>query len=378
MYRIPEHWGIRREPRISEEQRKSIVTWGKTFDEQYDWDILFSDCVDIGDDRILLIGAPLYELKEQIQFTDGENVLPHQVYDMDRVSITLVSGSCETLYIRDLAIPVTPASTKFEGMGCVVTMQKDEPMPWIRDWITYYYKEHGVRGFCIYSNNSEDYTVSELQEYLDAIELPVVVEVVDWCMPYGPETPTWDSDFSRYVMYENFKYRYGWCCDYVLNQDVDELLLIKGGIKSVLQQMKSQQLGAIIYGNRNIDSYNSVRDCYAIDLPVEQRTFSEYYYYSKELNNPAMRGKRSIPKWLALPEYSMDSQWKNHEISGDVRQVYIDKNEEQIYFAHFYSMQSKNQNHNPRHSTRNTALVAKENLMIDRYLQSKLEEIFKL
>ena len=60
MIRIPESWGIKREPRTPVSQRKDIVTLGLSYDEQFDWDILFADAIRIGEGRTLLIGAPLY------------------------------------------------------------------------------------------------------------------------------------------------------------------------------------------------------------------------------------------------------------------------------------------------------------------------------
>lgn len=378
MYRIPESWNVKRTPLTPKEEWGNYITWGLPFEEIFDWDILFSLCVNIGDNRILLVGGPLYDLKKLISFSDGEKKLKHTFYDLDRVQLTIVEADCKTLYLKDLEIPVEQPSETFKDMGVVTVMMKNEPISWIRDWITWYHKEHGIQGFCVHNNLSTDYTYEELKEGLQGIE-GCTVEVVDFPMPMGPKVPPyWHSDWGKYVMYETFKYRYGWCARYVLNHDIDELTVVPNGtLEDLIKQMEQQQVGALIYGNRNIDSYNKSKDCNAIDLPVDERSFPEYYYYSKELNSPDMIGNRySIVKWVVLPQYSMDSQWKCHDVTGQIRKAQVDKNSGGIYFAHFYSMQTKNRNFNDAHSKRNTALVPKENLFLDEVLKEKLSKVF--
>jgi len=377
MYRIPESWGVRREPRTPKNIRDNLVTFGLSFQEQFDWDILFSDAIRVSDSQVLLIGAPLYELKNILQFTHGNQILNHNVVDLDRCSITVVQTSSDVIFLRDLQINITPRSTKFKDLGCITTMQKNEPFHWIRDWIKYYYTEHNVRGFVIYNNNSTDYSTEELRENLKSIDLDVLIEVVDWSMPYGPETPSWDSDFSRYIMYENFKHRYGWCCKYVLNQDIDEFFIVDGGnIDDVYQYMIDNQYHGILYGNRNIDPYNEKRDCSSKSLEVSERNFKDYYYYTGKTNSDNMwGGKWSISKWITIPSQSLNFQWRNHDIPG-ASMLVTDKSEWQIYFAHFYAMQSKNQIHNPVHFDRNVSKDSVSNLKLDSLLKTKLEEIF--
>lgn len=377
MYKIPTTWGLRREPRINESQRKNLYTFGLSFDEQYDWDILFADAIRVSPNQVLLIGAPLYELKEILQFTDGGKVIEHQVYDLDRVSITSVLTQSNSFYLRDLRIDAVDRSDKFSGIGCITTMQKNEPFHWIIDWIKFHYKEHGVRGFVIYNNNSTDYTTEELVEELNTLELDIVFEVVDWSMPYGPETPRWDSDFSRYIMYEHFKYKYGWCCKYVLNQDVDEFFLVDGGkLEDVYEFLIDSDYSGIIYGNRNIDPYNESLDCSSKDLNVSERHFKDYFYYTDKTNSLEMWGGTwAISKWLTIPERSFNYQWRNHDIPGS-NSIVTDKSSWQIYFAHFYAMQSKNQLHNPIHRDRNVSKDTTHNLKVDSLLKQKLKEIF--
>ena len=148
MYRIPESWNVKREPRTPKNIRNDLVTHGVSFDGKFDWDTLFADAINIGNGTVLLIGPPLYELKDRVSFTDGKNILPHKFIDLDRVQYTLVQTDCKVLYVDELEIAVNDRCDDFAGQGYVMCMQKNEPFHWIEDWIRFNYIEHGVRGFC--------------------------------------------------------------------------------------------------------------------------------------------------------------------------------------------------------------------------------------
>lgn len=374
MYKIPESWNTRREPRTPVNIRSQLVTFGISFDDQFDWDILFAEVVRVSPEQVLLIGAPLYELKERLHFTDEQgNHLEHRSVEMDRVCITVVRTTSDRIHLSELVITVEDRSTDFAGVPSIMTMQKNEPFHWIRDWIKYHQVEHGVKGFCIYNNNSTDYTTEELRDELSSIE-GVDIKVIDWSMPYGPETPYWDADYSRYVMYEAFKYKYGWCSSYCINQDIDELLIVDGGTSDdVYEYLKENGYDSLMYGNRNIDAYNKRLQCSSSELPISERVFKDYYSYSPDENSDELRGNNwSITKWLTIPERTLNYQWKNHDIGGNT--LISDKTQWQIYFAHFYPLQSKNQDF--KNNERNISEKLKDNLSVDELLKEKLERIF--
>lgn len=377
MYKIPESWGEKRRPRTPVAQRKNIITHGLTYDEIFDFDTLFADAVQLGDGRVLLIGPPLYELRKHLKFSDGIRSLPHEILSLDKVDIVLVETSASKIWCTDLEIEVEHISNDFDGVGCITTMQKNEPIHWIKDWIEYYNKEHGVKGFCIYDNNSTDYTVEELQAALDDNDLDVIVKVVNWNMPKGPNTPAWDSDFSRYVMFEHFKYKYAWCARYALNHDVDELLMMKEGtLDGLVNDLYANRVAGLIYGNRNIEPYNERLDVAASELPIEERRFADYWYYSNYNNtNNTKVGKRLIEKWIAIPENAMEIQWRNHDFNGDGRIAKADR-VSGLYFAHFYAMQSMIKNHHPSFHNRNKQVVDKGDIMVDETVKRKLQRIW--
>ena len=377
IYKIPESWGVKREPRTPKHIRKDIITHGLSYEDIFDWDTLFVDALQLGDGRVLLIGPPLYELRKHLNFNDGNQSLDFEILNLDKVSIVLVKTNALKLYCSELCIEIENISNDFNGVGCITTMQKNEPIQWMQDWVEYYYKEHGVRGFCIYDNNSDQYTVEELQEKLDNNPFDIKINVVNWNIPKGPNTPTWDSDFSRYVMFEHFKYKYAWCAKYALNHDVDELLMLKShSIDTIVDELYSKNIAALIYGNRNIEPYNERLSLSAHEIPIEERRFKDYWYYSQYNNtNNAKVGKRLINKWIVIPELAMETQWRNHDFNGSANIVNanIDSG---IYFAHFYAMQSMIKNHHPSFNNRNQQLVDKCDIITDELIKYKLKTIW--
>ena len=381
--RIPKEWGVLREPRTPKHLRKDIMTHGYTYDEIFDWDTLFNDALDIGHGRTLLIGSPLYELKQLIKFEVDGKPVRHSFHDLTNVTLTLVEASAETLTIphpkKDLVINVEKLCSDFEGLGCITTMQKNEPIEWIQDWVTYYYTEHNVRGFCVYDNNSDKYTVEELQESLDALNLDgAIIHVVNWCVPKGPNVPPlWDSSFAQFTMFEHSKYKYMWCAKFTLNHDIDEYL-VADDIHDVAEQLTKNKRGAIRYYSRNIDPYNESLGVSAHTLPPNERRAKDYYYYSDYNNTDnTVVEQRIFTKWLTIPEYAMEYQWRVHDFHGqnDAIVAQIDSG---IYFAHMYALQSGHKDFHVCFHDRNKMLVDISHLTKDERLKRSLDSGFML
>lgn len=381
MITIPKSWGVHREPRTPKQYRSKILTLGIPYNDLFDWYTLFNEALDIGYGRVLLIGPPLYELKRLINFTHKGNKLNHIHVDLTNVTLTLVETEEKEFTLshptEDIQIKVSPLCNDFEGLGCISTMQKNEPIEWIEDWVSYYYYEHGVRGFVVYDNNSDKYTVDELQTRLDSLNLDgAIIHVVDWCVPFGPHTPQWDSNYSQYTQFEHWKYKYCWCAKYAINHDIDELLVIDGKtIDNVVDEMASKGVGAIRYKSRNIDPYNERLGKSAHELEPIERRYWDYYYYS-EYNNTDNTPveQRVFTKWITIPELSMEYQWRVHDFWGNNNAIELPM-ESGVYFAHFYALQSKHKDKHICFHNRNKQLVEVADLSIDKVLKSKLENV---
>lgn len=377
---IPGDWGFLREPLPTVAERSEMTTLGNTFESMYDFDTLFNDAIYIGDNRVILVGPPLYDIKSKIRFTDGKKLLTPQYMEMDRSCTTVINLDPDDsdLYIEyngdHIKVTINYPSTIFDGRRLMGTIQKDEPIHWIKEWITYYHTVHGVDGFVIYNNKCEKYTVEELQTQLNGMYDDVVIEVVDYQSPLGGFTKSWNSNFAQMVMYEHIKYKYAWCADLFLNNDIDELLVLYDGLTldSVYNQILSSNSEGIIYGAQNIDPYNEKYGKDAIELPVDKIHYRDYYYWGHHINNKNIYGTNSIAKWFIIPERAMGNQWMTHYIGGQHSCMYVQKDPKVINLCHFYALQSPNKKH--RQLNRSTAKDG--DLIKDEYLEILLKETF--
>ncbi len=382
MYTIPKSWNTHREPRTPKQYRDKILTQGLPYNDLFDWYTLFNEALDIGFGRVLLVGPPLYELKRLINFESNGKKLEHFHVDLTNVTLTLVETEEKEFLLKhpaeDITINVSPLCNDFEGVGCISTMQKNEPIEWIEDWVTYYYKEHGVLGFVVYDNNSDKYTVAELQERLNALELEgAIIHVEDWCVPFGPHTPQWDSNYSQYTQFEHWKYKYCWCAKYAVNHDIDEYLVLKDRtIDQLADELVEKGIGAIRYMSRNIDPYNERLNTSAHKLDTLDRRCWDYYYYSDYNNTDNTPVEQRIfTKWITIPELAMEYQWRVHDFWGQNDAIKVPLSSG-IYFAHFYALQSTHKDKHICFHNRNQQLVDTSKLSKDELLQSKLHNVF--
>ena len=107
------------------------------------------------------------------------------------------------------------ASTPPDGLS-LVTVQKNNKLQWIRDWISYYRNEFGIQHVCIYDNNSDN------QETL--IEtLSDFATIIPWNFPHGIRHRS-GNKFCQVGALNHFKHRFGQNT-VIFNFDIDELLV---------------------------------------------------------------------------------------------------------------------------------------------------------
>lgn len=320
---FPPGWGLRREPARPPHLRIDYCG-GMRFDDNFDWDNMFYDAVQLNENQIALIGPPIYGIKEWMAnnagFADRHgNMLPYQFYDLDRVCYTIVqtksidpdlvmlSSSADPVHI-----PVNHNDGYFNGHKVMVTLQKNNPISWIEQWMDYHYRNHGIDGYLIYDNGSTDYGIGEL-DYRIAREY-LKVRVVPWPYPYGPQGSDhapWDSDYGQYVMLEHAKYRYLSNASLVLNNDIDELIVTKGpSLDQIQSQLSSGQYTCLAYQGRWIEPHDVPNNRGAHEIPMGMRKFSDYC--CTDDNNKIGIGH----KWMLYPKANMQYQWLVHRIAG--------------------------------------------------------------
>ena len=114
----------------------------------------------------------------------------------------------------------------------ISTLQKNNDIQWVIDWILWHRRLHNVERIVLYDNGSTNRT--ELIENLKALEPEVKIIFVDWSFPYGisPYKATQDGSLNHCRI--RFPIKHGYC----INLDIDELL-VRSGEKKLLDYLNA-------------------------------------------------------------------------------------------------------------------------------------------
>lgn len=337
--KYPDSWGFKREPMRPVELRRDYFN-GMKFEDNFDWDNLWYDAVQVTQNIVLLIGPPLYStithLYNQCSIVDSNgNNCPIQYINMDRSSITIVSVNdfVNTLTItpENISITVHQQDKLFDNKIVIGTLQKNNPIEWIKQWINYHNRNLGISNFLIYDNNSTIYTPAELEASLNSDK--ITVKVVNYTVPYGPQGfdcdyyNTWDSDYAQSVMFEHAKRRYLSNAKLFINADIDELLCIPNNdINAIVNLINSNDVAGLAYLGRWVEPYDIENRQSANEIPLQNREFKNYY--CTDSTNPFGLGN----KWMVVPPRALDVQWSVHSCSGKIAQYNA------IYYGHYLPM----------------------------------------
>jgi len=335
--KYPKIWGFKREPSRPVELRKDYFN-GMKFNENFDWDNLWYDAVQITNNYIFLVGPCLYNTKDHIigncKFTtnDGVDIKILTCIDLERTSITVLElfEPVDTVILQpsNTSIAVNKYDNTFENHKVIVTLQKDNPISWIREWIAYHKANVSINGVLIYDNASTDYTASELEKEL--ANTGVKVKVVEWNVPYGPQGfdcdtyNTFDSDYAQHTMFEHAKRRYLTNAKLVVNADIDELLVIKNGnLDTVFDNLVVENLAGYFYKANWIEPYDLLNKKPAASIAAKNRTYK--HYCCVDTSNTIDAGQ----KWMMIPGRGLSSQWGTHESNAPMRR------NDDIYYGHY-------------------------------------------
>lgn len=377
---IPPEWGVKRVPRTPITPGQE---WHNTsYEDLYDWDSLFFDAINIGGNRLLLVGAPLYEIEKDISFSYGGKKLQHTFHHFDRCVITIVENITTSQIQLDhpkknITIDIIDASQKFMGRHVITTKQKDEPLEWIEQWVQYYHRVYGVTGFVFYNNNCTQYTVDEMREYLQKVSSEILIEVIDVNLPFGPPSPRWDSDYLQYVILEHFKYMYGWCAKSVINHDVDELLVLPSNISydNIINDLTEKGIPGVAYNAIFTDPYSPITKVSSHTLSRENVHFKDHYLW---WDNPERNPRTpSGGKWFVIPHNCMEYQWRLHGINHP-QLISVPKFPMKIYYSHFLAFKShiKDKSNNLKARNKNVSVANMDELKVDESLKARLELAF--
>lgn len=339
------------------------------YQEKFDYKTLSFDTF-FSENKIILSGPPLFGLEDFIQ--NGKFLLDQRDHTQNIVTthfdrtqsnhITQVETQPHefTWEYKDISIETQINNNflnEFKDKKVLFTLSKNNKFEWIYDWIMFYQQYHNIDSVLFYDNNSNDYSLDELKNYLSKKELNVDIYLVPWNFKYGPQggiysekgKAPWDSDFCQYGMFEHAKYRFLKYSSGVINADIDELVITPNG-KSIFELLDDSK--GLLYPGYWIQS---------IPLDVNKETrFFNYAYRSTE-------DKHSDNKWCINPTKLDDKiQWKVHSI----RKTNL-KKLKGIYYAHFKAI-----NYNWKTQRVNNIIFDDSKHYIDSNVYTQLNDLF--
>lgn len=235
---------IRKPPRPAEDQQPNYL-------ERFDFHGIFSDVFSY-EGSVIAVGPPYLNLRNLLDdsqfFVNGATHIEHEAVqfdELDRTSRTTFNlpssgNSITTAEILTLKCNTLELQCKvgknhhqvFAGRNVLLTMNRDNSLENIVDWVTINVVANEIDAVVIYDNRSELYSKSELLQAIANVPGVEVAYVVDWPHPYGPTAyrkQLWDSDFGQYTAWEHARWRFLSRANSVTPCDVDEIPLTEDG-----------------------------------------------------------------------------------------------------------------------------------------------------
>ncbi len=138
----------------------------------------------------------------------------------------------------------------FEGTRVLCTVNKNNDLSWIGDWVTFHQRHHGANAVLIFDNGSTEYSVDELDASLAKIPGLKCRGVVSVPLPYGPSRGAsrglGRATYLQASLLNLARERFLSSASAVLSIDVDELVLPVDGC-SVFDAAQASWLGMVSF-----------------------------------------------------------------------------------------------------------------------------------
>lgn len=210
---------------------------------EYDSRTLFYDVFRCDDDgNVVAIGPPPVNLRNELQklriICDGR-LIPHCKREYRNLCVleltcdqTTHAGknlplrfSFPSFYV-DIEVPPPAVPSPAEGSHLgLMTLQKNNPLPWILDWCRWHHRLHGVSRCILYDNASDNR--DDLVAALARMDEAVDVVLVDWPFPYGTRR-NHKNFFCQIGAQNHYLLCFGSADAWCLNLDIDEYLVTSG------------------------------------------------------------------------------------------------------------------------------------------------------
>jgi hypothetical protein len=323
---------------------------GPRFDADFDDDTLFFDAFHADDGRhVVLIGPPLFNLAPafatmRVRDAAGRTLNVAKIRHLDRQMQIWVTAPAD---LQSLTIETALGSVTldvgqnkahlFAGRRVLLTKSRNNPLPWILDWIRFNRDVNGADAVLFYDNGSTQYSLDTLRAAIGRLRGIRASVVAHWPFKFGPQGPNarrhWDSDFCELGAWEHARWHFLAKARSVLTADVDELAF--GRTKTPFEAAETSLTGVARYHGRWVVG---LTDAASNTSDLETRRHRDYETVLRREPGRNRLGwpidaARCFTKWAAVPSRCPPkAQWRTHTIRH-WPQSYLTRGD--IGFAHF-------------------------------------------
>ncbi|MEL6678106.1 MAG: hypothetical protein AAFQ51_05320 [Pseudomonadota bacterium] len=118
----------------------------------------------------------------------------------------------------------------FRGLKAGVTLSRNNDLAWIRDWVRFHVRQHGLEAMLFFDNGSDLYGLEDIEDVLAGVRGLKTFRVVSAPHPFGPmgrKPHAFRSNFLQPALLNLARIRFLSRAKAVLQADIDELFVPK-------------------------------------------------------------------------------------------------------------------------------------------------------
>ena len=203
----------------------------------------------------------------------------------------------------------------------LTTLQKNNPLPWISDWLLWHHRNFGIQRLILYDNSSSNR--EELIDRLISIARKLEIIFVDWKFPFGLKP----YKFCQLGSLNHCRLKFPIPQGYGINLDIDEYLMYAGDslLDNLDARLRYPAPGAIMLKQCQIPHISSgekhelVR-CFNFKYRKKVPSFAndyshwkkfgngKYIYSFKDIGFNSIHSTNSLKIWMFSKRYSLVSK----------------------------------------------------------------------
>ena len=260
---------------------------------------IFYDVFRCNDDRkVVAIGPPPVNLRnelEKLRITCGGRMIPHRKREYRKLCVLELTCDQTTNAGKNLPLrfsfpsfdveievlpPAVPSTAEGSHLG-LMTLQKNNPLPWVLDWCRWHHRLHGVSRLVLYDNASDNR--DDLAAALARMDEMVDIVLVDWPFPYGPR---WSpkNQFCQTGAQNHYRLRFGSADAWCLNLDIDECLVVSGEktFKQYLHDCEGNGIAEVLFDSFIVPPFQE-------QPAIANRRVNSYWFRNRERRGWALK-----------------------------------------------------------------------------------------